>query len=1169
MTKLMLVGDVHFQDSNLSVISEAWERLISRAKDEDVDMILQAGDMFEHANVWGKNATIGTIYSAVMSPFKESPIPLVMIPGNHDIAGPNDKDALAPLEQRSWSKVIRKPGVYPLVEGESGGIAVAVVPWVSRSILLARHMASGMKPKEAKKKIEESIGKIIPYLKDKVKEAQNKGYFVIFLAHIEVTGATRGKGCPQAGGSFEVTPVTLADLGADAYALGHIHKRQHVPGLPRENDGYIGTVCQLSFGEEDYEVGARLIELDDEWNLAYDLWVNNPASPRYYTVEALDDVDYRSGIDRIKVRSDKRPDNLPPGVIFEPKPKRRTKAQDDEEEHLDVNAPMADLLDKWRQKTECELSKEDLTRGLEGLKSAQGMASVGSLDRINKIVLRNITCLKNAVIDLSEVEGVVAVEGLNGSGKTSFIEAAPTAWYGESPSRSLSDLISNFAEDESLVEVDFSCGGENYTARRELKGGKRLSHQAYLLKGQKAIAGPKVREVTEKCSALIGNNKMVSAGVFSAQGNMSSLADVLPAERKELFAKLLGSDKFIEMSREANSLATAERARAEAHCLRAEELEGELEAEEEARDRLGSLLKNRKNTDKQAQRKEKLLDDSKTELESLQRANEARTSALVKIEATKAQMGEVWASKKDLETRREEAKANKASKNALEQELSKAKEARAKLEEIRDEHSEMKDKKAALLAEASQKKAEASTLRERRLKALSEESSKALVKGGAVRKNRAETQVKIDKKLGDLKDELATARAELATMKEKSSLLEGFPDEAACRDCPLASDGIKARDGVKAKEEEVSELIQRAENGEIKKALFEEKTEQLVKEASSVDEDSFQTEELEKALRFEEEVARLEERADELTIRPDVMEEARRLRDIVRSIPDMEERIEEARNAEAEAERLELKISSAEERASALDEEIKELEASLPGEHDCSEEEARVKTLKSEVDSLRDRMTWLATEIGKQEAKMEAYEKARDGLEKARKNAEESIGQADVMSSLHKALGRDGIPQMLVEQTLPRFEDIMNEMLQEVEESWSIQVLSKKETQDGSLREAIIIQVHDGISEREISTYSGGEKALLRYVSRIAFAVLQAERSGGGLKVLALDEALDAMDDQRATRFVDMLQKLAKFFNQVFVISHHARILSSIPMKIVFDKKPGHDVVVTVLAAKT
>ena len=118
-------------------------------------------------------------------------------------------------------------------------------------------------------------------------------------------------------------------------------------------------------------------------------------------------------------------------------------------------------------------------------------------------------------------------------------------------------------------------------------------------------------------------------------------------------------------------------------------------------------------------------------------------------------------------------------------------------------------------------------------------------------------------------------------------------------------------------------------------------------------------------------------------------------------------------------------------------------------------------------------------------------------------------------------------------------------------------------------KEVIDILVDDGIKERDVKTYSGAERKILKYVIRVAFAILQAEKHGKGLKVLTIDEAFDTLEDEYVVYLLGMLEKLTKYFNQIFIISHNASLLSGIPMKIKFDGGRRRLASVQVIAARS
>jgi len=89
----------------------------------------------------------------------------------------------------------------------------------------------------------------------------------------------------------------------------------------------------------------------------------------------------------------------------------------------------------------------------------------------------------------------------------------------------------------------------------------------------------------------------------------------------------------------------------------------------------------------------------------------------------------------------------------------------------------------------------------------------------------------------------------------------------------------------------------------------------------------------------------------------------------------------------------------------------------------------------------------------------------------------------------------------------------------------------------------IIYAVRNGLSAAEILEL----KRLLA----------QAERSGRGVKVLVLDEAMYFADSEYAEAFMRMLQNLTKCFTQIIVVSHSDLVLASIRNKIFFAKPIG------------
>src|SRR3972149_6460191 len=152
---------------------------------------------------------------------------------------------------------------------------------------------------------------------------------------------------------------------------------------------------------------------------------------------------------------------------------------------------------------------------------------------------------------------------------------------GASPSRpSISSLLPSGSKDSS-VEVVFSSGGKRYAAKREFtRENKKISHKAVVYD---PAGGDPIATGAEGClkfvKGLVGDPKLVLAGVFSSQGDGANLVKQDPADRKQLFAKMLGTERFIQWAEAARKQISAESAIVEVKKSRQESLTTELTGE--------------------------------------------------------------------------------------------------------------------------------------------------------------------------------------------------------------------------------------------------------------------------------------------------------------------------------------------------------------------------------------------------------------------------------------------------------------------------------------------------------------------------------------------------------------------------------------------------------------
>ena len=87
--------------------------------------------------------------------------------------------------------------------------------------------------------------------------------------------------------------------------------------------------------------------------------------------------------------------------------------------------------------------------------------------RFDRIYLENFTCYEETELRLDR--GVTVIHGLNGSGKSSLLEACFFALYGAKALDKTLDEIVTIGAEETVVELDFTHNGGAYSIRRRIR----------------------------------------------------------------------------------------------------------------------------------------------------------------------------------------------------------------------------------------------------------------------------------------------------------------------------------------------------------------------------------------------------------------------------------------------------------------------------------------------------------------------------------------------------------------------------------------------------------------------------------------------------------------------------------------------------------------------------
>ena len=138
--------------------------------------------------------------------------------------------------------------------------------------------------------------------------------------------------------------------------------------------------------------------------------------------------------------------------------------------------------------------------------------------------------------------GVTVLVGPNGAGKTSVIDAVVYALFGKrTRGERFEDLIRRGAN-SAEVELTFEADGKEYTVHCVRR---RRGSEATLRRSDVGTIATTLNEVLREISKILGMDKDAAMNsIFIRQGEITSLIDADPKERKNLIGRLIGLDRL-------------------------------------------------------------------------------------------------------------------------------------------------------------------------------------------------------------------------------------------------------------------------------------------------------------------------------------------------------------------------------------------------------------------------------------------------------------------------------------------------------------------------------------------------------------------------------------------------------------------------------------------------
>jgi exonuclease SbcD len=230
--------------------------LVQMARDEDVDLVLIAGDVFETAAPTAKAQ--GLVMRTLLA-LREDGRQVVVIAGNHDNAALMDavyRPVLGELGLHVLGTPKRPEAGGTLTLRTQGGeqVKVAAVPFLSHRY--AVRAAEIMLHEFAEHALDyaQRVSKIVLLLT----QGFTGDMVNLCMMHATLLGGRRGGGEREVQTSLDYElPASMFPATAHYVALGHLHRQQEIPGpCPMF---YSGSPLAIDFGEESNEPAALIV----------------------------------------------------------------------------------------------------------------------------------------------------------------------------------------------------------------------------------------------------------------------------------------------------------------------------------------------------------------------------------------------------------------------------------------------------------------------------------------------------------------------------------------------------------------------------------------------------------------------------------------------------------------------------------------------------------------------------------------------------------------------------------------------------------------------------------------------------------------------------------------------------------------------------------------------
>jgi exonuclease SbcD len=241
------IGRSFHGHSTLDALAEVLDVLVQQVRENDVDVVLVAGDVFDSA---APSAACYPLLTRTLVALADAGARVIVTSGNHDSAARLGFQSALLREEITVLTDPLSVGTPVTIPDAHGPVHFYGIPYLEPAIV--RHSWEGVELRSQA----QTMGHAMDLVR---RDLATRGGRSVALAHCFAAGveATPGVEREIRQGGLDNVPLPAFD-GPDYVALGHIHGRQQLSDRVR----YAGAPLHYSFGEAGKPRGSWLVELD-------------------------------------------------------------------------------------------------------------------------------------------------------------------------------------------------------------------------------------------------------------------------------------------------------------------------------------------------------------------------------------------------------------------------------------------------------------------------------------------------------------------------------------------------------------------------------------------------------------------------------------------------------------------------------------------------------------------------------------------------------------------------------------------------------------------------------------------------------------------------------------------------------------------------------------------